>query len=440
MGNTILFSPVGGTDPISPDNRKDGSLLHICRVYKPDKVILYMSGEIYENHIKDDRYLICLKLLAKKQNREVTYQIIKRPKLIEVQDFNFFYEEFLPIIQKIHSEMGSDDLLLYNISSGTPAMKSSLLVIQTLGEYPGHLIQVRTPAKKMNESKGKKKEEYKVKVYWEANKDNADDFENRCSEIKCPSLMNIKRKEIIKKHISVYDYKAAHNVAKELPTNETKSYISLIKAAEYRLMLDGKMMDTVLKNEREWKIPIRTDPQRQCFEYALFLDIKQKKGEYADFLRAMTPLVVDLFEFVLRNGYGIDINLYCSKGKIRKWNILKLNYTPILTVLNNAYPSGFRQGPVSSDHLKVLIEAYSNDGTLIGLVKRLRDVEENVRNLAAHEIMAITDKRIKNLTGSTSLEIMNDIKTIFAYTGINVKKEYWDSYNEMNSLIVKRMK
>lgn len=438
MGKAILFSPVGGTDPISTSNFKDGSLLHICRVYKPDEVILYMSEEIYENHIRDNRYLYCLEMLAKKQHREVTYQIIERPELTDVQDFNYFYEEFLPILQKIHSEMGSDDILLYNISSGTPAMKSSLLVIQTLGEYPGHLIQVTTPDRKMNDNTHEG--EYNVEDYWEANEDNVDDFENRCLEIECPSLMNIKRKEIIKKHISVYDYKAAFNVAKELPTDETKSYISLIKAGEYRLMLDGKMMDTALKNEKEWKIPIRTEPQRRCFEYALFLDIKQKKGEYADFLRAMTPLVVDLFELVLRNGYGIDINLYCSKGKIRKWNIFKLNNTPILTVFNNAYSSGFRQGPVSSDHLKILIEAYSNDGTLINLVKRLREVEENVRNLAAHEIMAITDKRIKNLTGSTSLEIMNDIKRIFAYTGINVKKAYWDSYNEMNSLIVKRMK
>lgn len=46
MNRTIIFSPVGGTDPISSSNLRDGSLLHICRWYKPDKVYLYMSKEI----------------------------------------------------------------------------------------------------------------------------------------------------------------------------------------------------------------------------------------------------------------------------------------------------------------------------------------------------------------------------------------------------------
>lgn len=47
----ILFSPLGGTDPIS--NFRDGSMLHICRIYKPDIVILYMSKEMYDYHVKE---------------------------------------------------------------------------------------------------------------------------------------------------------------------------------------------------------------------------------------------------------------------------------------------------------------------------------------------------------------------------------------------------
>ena len=46
MNRTILFTPVGGTDPISSTNGHDGSMLHICRQYKPDEVVLYMSKEM----------------------------------------------------------------------------------------------------------------------------------------------------------------------------------------------------------------------------------------------------------------------------------------------------------------------------------------------------------------------------------------------------------
>ncbi len=56
MNQTILFSPVGGTDPISQNNYRDGSLLHICRVYKPTKVVLFLSREMLDFHRKDNRY------------------------------------------------------------------------------------------------------------------------------------------------------------------------------------------------------------------------------------------------------------------------------------------------------------------------------------------------------------------------------------------------
>ena len=36
MADYVLFSPIGGTDPI--ENYADGPMLHICRVYKPKKV------------------------------------------------------------------------------------------------------------------------------------------------------------------------------------------------------------------------------------------------------------------------------------------------------------------------------------------------------------------------------------------------------------------
>lgn len=91
MNEIILFSPVGGTDPISMNNRKDGALLHICRVYKPTKVILYMSKEMLENQQKDDRYRYALNHLFQLQNREnVPIIEIEKPELINVHEFDFF--------------------------------------------------------------------------------------------------------------------------------------------------------------------------------------------------------------------------------------------------------------------------------------------------------------------------------------------------------------
>ena len=49
MNQTILFTPIGGTDPISETNYYDGAALHICRMYKPEKIVMYMSKEMLEN-------------------------------------------------------------------------------------------------------------------------------------------------------------------------------------------------------------------------------------------------------------------------------------------------------------------------------------------------------------------------------------------------------
>lgn len=49
------------------------------------------------------------------------------------------------------------------------------------------------------------------------------------------------------------------------------------------------------------------------FEYTLILDLKVKRGEYADFLRAITPLSVDLLEMVLAEFCDIDITKYYKR-------------------------------------------------------------------------------------------------------------------------------
>ena len=77
----ILFSPLGGTDPIS--NFRDGSMLHICRIYKPDIVILYMSKEMYDYHVKDKRYLYCLDKLSELIDHKFEVKLIERPELTE---------------------------------------------------------------------------------------------------------------------------------------------------------------------------------------------------------------------------------------------------------------------------------------------------------------------------------------------------------------------
>lgn len=441
MGKTILFTPVGGTDPISASNCYEGAVLHICRYYKPDKVILYMSREMLENQEKDNRYLYCLERLEKLQSRTIEYEIVERRELSNVHEFDYFYEDFRAIIQNIYASMEEGDSLLLNISSGTPAMKSGLLVLQTIGEFPATLIQVATPEKGMNEHIHKG---YDVETLWDLNQDNLPDAKNRCKEITCPSLKKIKQEEIIKKHIEAYDYNAALSVTETMKQEDVRKYRSIIELASRRVLLDFAGVDKIARQTGFDCIPVKASSDRKLFEYALNMDVRLKRGEYVDFIRAITPLLVDLFELVLKKQCGVDINDYCEVKKYKKvsrrqWSESKLQKTEVKQVLDKAFQGKFNGTDIYAVHLKYLIDHFSDNSTLKELVEKLRSVEEQIRNDAAHDVISVTEETIIQKTGFTSTKIMQMIQNLFYYTGISVKKEYWKSYDEMNMRILKEI-
>ena len=141
MGKRILFSPVGGTDPIKYCS--DGSMLHICRHYQPDEVVLYLSKEMTEKHREDNRYVKCIELLGELLHHNFLVRVIENPEFVDVQKYDVYYEIFHDEIKKISEQMTAEDELLVNMASGTPAMKSALLIMATLAEYRFKAIQVR---------------------------------------------------------------------------------------------------------------------------------------------------------------------------------------------------------------------------------------------------------------------------------------------------------
>lgn len=439
MNRIILFTPIGGTDPISENNWHDGAFLHICRHYQPTDVYLYMSKEILEKQQRDARYTYCLEKLCELQGREICrYEIIERPDLTNVQDFNFFFEEFRGILREIYQKMDDTDRLLVNISSGTPAMKSGLLVLMTMGDYPGTAIQVTTPVRHMNEHTHREED---IEALWECNLDNEEGSLRRTEEVTCPNLSLLKYEEIVKELIRRYDYHAAVDATYTMPPQTTRPYTKLLELAYAREMLDNGSLDRLSSECGVNVIPITDGGKRKYFEYALSLDLKRRRGEYADFIRAISPLTAALFEMILEKQFGIRVDDYCRTNQwgIRVWSEEKLAGTPVIEVFEKEF-SDFKFGPVYSAALKVLIQAQPGVSPDLGkLAEDIRKVEEKIRNQAAHTVTGITDADVQRFTGFTSSQIMDLIRKAFRYGGINAKREDWDSYDLMNDLILSRI-
>ncbi len=457
MSKKILFSPVGGTDPIKYS--RDGSMLHICRHYKPDIVYLYLSHEMMEYHRRDNRYVDALERLGKYLNHAFEIHLIERDELIDVQQYDIFYKDFRQEIQKIEQTMEHGDEFILNMASGTPAMKSALFVMATFAEYRFLPVQVSTPMKEMNKNH-EEREDFVNDLEFEFDEDNSEDAPNRCTEVKSLNLMRLMKLEALKKHVLAYDYPAALSVAEEIKTDLSDDVYRLLQIADARIKLDHSRISR-LNTGKKYKIyPVEESGKRKVFEYALSLQIKVKKQEYADFIRGITPLTMDLLEQILKSKCGIVLDDYCTgtgevqrrdmrgsaqgtgekhrKEVIRKWSVSKLKKTELYDLLNEEY-GGFRAGAVYSHHLEKLISRKCGDAALCRKIKQLVTIEGLVRNMAAHEIVSVTDAWICEKTSGaarSAWDIFKMIKHLAGAAGIVPEDDAaWNSYDHMNDTI-----
>lgn len=437
MGKTFLFSPIGTTDPIKYFH--DGSMLHIARVYQPDIVYLFLSKEMAANHKKDNRYVETLKLLGRKLKHTFEIKVIEREDLVDVQDYDTFYSEFREQIAEIESRMEEDDRLLLNMASGTPAMKSALLVLAAFAEYRFYPIQVSTP-KKMANLEYEERAEYDVSANWELNEDNMEYFENRCKEIESMNFNWLLKENLIKKHLAAYDYHAAFTVGKELGKSLNKRTRVLLEIASERVKLNRERMEKLIPQCGYNFVYMCDTKEQKLFEYVLGLKVKVQREDYADFLRGLTPAVVDLMEIVLRKRCKIRVSDYCTtqNGQIM-WDKNKMKNTKVEESLNRRYPNGFRGGSVYSHHLNTLIQSFCDDLELCKKSNEINAVEVKARNLAAHNIVSVTAYWIKQRTGKTPQEIMDILIYLCDKAGVTPEPKAWDSYEEMNQIIIKEL-
>ena len=225
--------------------------------------------------------------------------MIERPDLVDVQKYDTYYTDFRNIIQEIMKTTDEDDEILLNVSSGTPAMKSGLLVLSVLGEFPCVPIQVATPARKMNEHTH---EGYDVEALWELDEDNDPDKSvNRCEAVYCPTLSLIKQQEILLEMIRKYDDAGAMDIAETIENAKGKINKELVQIAYERNQLNLSGAMSLAKKNHLDIFPVKSGNDAKLFEYMANLIIKCQKEEYVDFVRALTPLIADLFELILKD-------------------------------------------------------------------------------------------------------------------------------------------
>lgn len=430
----ILFSPIGMTDPIR--FFKDGALLNITRHYIPDIIYLYMSKEVVEIHNKDNRYVYCLEQLGKLLKKEFEIKIIKRPDLEDVQIFDAFLSDFRTILDEIHNEYPDSEIIL-NVSSGSPAMKSSLQILSLTLDYNCMPVQVSTPQRSSNPHNNDE-DSLNPEERWELNESNDED-DNRCIESRTGNLLTEFRKQTVQDLIRSYDYPAAYRMT-EKSEEFTLKFKELLLAACNRLKLDYSKTRTIFRKYGIKESFTKEKMINDISEYLLLLQIKIYKEEYADFIRAITPVLVYLCSVYLKNKCSVDIKKYTEEKApdhfVWKRNKFKENDAvdnKVRNILDKRFKNLGDESNLSSESLIEIIQNMTDDSDVKTALTSIREVEKKVRNSAAHTIVSVTDHDIKSISGFTSHEIFNMLKKIFVCSGYHYDEK---TYDKMNDIII----
>lgn len=423
----ILFTPLGMTDPIR--FFRDGAALNVARLYKPDMVYLYMSKEIVQKHRQDNRYIYCFRQLAGLQGRSIDIRVIERPELEDVQLFDSFLTEFRGILDSIHDEFPEAEIIL-NVSSGSPAMKSSLQILSLTLDYKCIPVQVSTPQASSN-PRTDHESDLSPEEHWQLNESN-EIQDDRCVVSRTSNLLDEFKKQTVIDMVRSYNYAAAYAIAKKSPAFSEKCR-EMLDAACARLKLNySKARKTFAK----YGVNVITNAPPECldlYEYLLVLRVNLCNEEYADFLRGITPAIANLYEMYLEKKCGILLDDYTETDRAGKqvWSRRKMEGSDVLRFLDERYGRLNDRGIVYSDALVQLIDRFSPDREAAACASVIRrKVESRLRNQAAHTIVAISSDVVKKETGFTPEEIYGKLVEMFRYCGFSFAENCYDKMND----------
>lgn len=403
---TTLISCIGDTDPIR--NRHDGALLHLVRVFRPQKILLIYSERALS---KETNILLALNSID-----GYNPMIEKSDEIIsdsEVFIFDKMYEVLNGIISKYSKE---DEDLILNLSSGTPQMKSALFTINRLKDINVKAYQVVTPSHSSNEGI-KHDNNLDIDYLISTNLDNRDDFEKRILEDKAEKFQQTLIKRTMKDLLNSFDYESLYNlstgqhrVMSKTKTRKLNSSLQdLTEAVKYQKLL--KVVSQTKYSEKEKKLInsyliILLQANRELVSEVL---IRSKNiGEYA-------------CELYLEKNYP-DLILW-DKGR------------PYLNSIN--YPD-IEDKLLNNEDIHYRKEQYLNIHFYIQILKELNENKELIENLL--KLSGYNQQRNKVAHGlseipSSQVKVQKIVNLCYQVIGkcIDLKEDWSKFYDQFNN-------
>ncbi|WP_322354791.1 type III-A CRISPR-associated CARF protein Csm6, partial [Paratractidigestivibacter sp.] len=268
---TTLFSPVGTADPITILG--DGPMLHIVRMRRPEKVVLFLSPKMAGYQERDQRYTRAIELLSSSEGLAVPEIHLIESDNQEVHRFDLFMDEFEDILRDL---VASGERVLVNTSSGTAGMAQALVALGSFGRLDIELLQVTTPRNDTNEKDDREDpDNYDLESLWDLDCDSADGSTNRVSTVQTPNFAERLLRENVSSLCHSYEFEAANELVQKMTSASDKTK-QMVAAAAARLNLDGNLSAKVFGGtELSYK------SNDLLLEYLYVMEARLQQGHYA---------------------------------------------------------------------------------------------------------------------------------------------------------------
>ena len=412
----ILISAVGDTDPIR--NFHDGPLLHIVRVYRPEKIVLVHSERSLTKH---DKLVKALKSI-----KDYSPEIIQDGGVLpdaQVAIFDEMYDTVSSIVKKYIS----DDEIILNISSATPQIISAMFAVNRISDFNVTAVQVVTPQHKSNEGLRHDNQE-DIDTLIETNLDNQSDYTIRTLEDTGMKFSLDLTKRNLKALIDNYDYQGALELLRALKLPKKQESFSNIKELRKKLTEISDTIKIQGMPDKIVKAKLSTKAQSALNSY-LNIDRNHKQGNIAEVLIRVKSLVEFILEDYLNNHF-LDVITYKEDGKpflnASKYPEILEKFQEDAKKRGQEYHSGYLSLPAYIGILKF----FEPNHDLLKHIYKIQEINQ-VRNQVAHSLQAFDRE---NLT-KVSSAVFESKQILLA--SFDIDNHWFSFYEDLNQEIKK---
>lgn len=438
MKKTVLFSPIGYSDPVRGDY--DGPMLHILRHHQPDKAAFFLTAEIAANEREYGWYSGFAQAVSPKTEMEWIYSGIE-----DASVFEQFIPRFEAEIRRLAAENPNCEMLL-NMSSGTPQMLSALCVLASALPFDIVPIQVKTHEKRANNRLAHTRPSADIDRCLANLIDNDPTLqpENRCHRVNLDNYVRRQVKDSLRAQIVAGAYGTAYATAQSNKAYLDEPLLTAVKGAYLRKDFQFKEAYQLFKTHHPDSVkavfPLIALPETKVLEYYLGMRNDYEQADYARFFVRLSPFAEEIAKYALKARCGFDIELYL-KNEYFQPNKLKIERPDVFESVEKRMGRALQEGRCSLTLYSHIMAHYQSEKPDIApLYERFRALLkfQRTRNEAAHLMTAITSLDVEKTTDMTVPAFLSWLDQLFldAMAGSAIKASMLENYREMSDLLL----